>query len=193
MRTFQDQRDTSSKKEMATVILQIPISQNGSENFASWPIAKFGLYYVRSAYKLACTESFFSTRTTAGRGSNSGIENQTKDWKKLWAIQAPNKMNILLWRMAHDCLPIGFQLQHKHIPTKDECIFCGKSERVNHLFLMCLFARSVWKSVNEAFPICLARKSLRNMKQWSFDFLRRSSHACSGNYLCCYMRAHMGG
>jgi hypothetical protein len=117
MRTFQDQRDTSSKRKWLPSSYKFPS--------VKMAVAKFGLYYVRSAYKLACTESFFSTRTTAGRGSNSGIENQTKDWKKLWAIQAPNKMNILLWRMAHDCLPIGFQLHHKHIPTKDECIFCG--------------------------------------------------------------------
>jgi hypothetical protein len=38
---------------VAEAILQIPISQMGREDFASWPHTKFGIYSVKSAYNLA--------------------------------------------------------------------------------------------------------------------------------------------
>lgn len=33
--------------------------------------------------------------------------------KKLWAIKAMGKMKINLWRLAHNCLPSGQQLQQQ--------------------------------------------------------------------------------
>jgi hypothetical protein len=50
---------------------------------------------------------------------------ETKNRKRLWATQAPNKMKIVLWRMIHDYL-VGEQLQHRHISTEDNCVFCGR-------------------------------------------------------------------
>ena len=38
---------------------------------------------------------------------NSDVEGQAKEWKSIWSIISPNKMEIVLWRMAHDCLPTG--------------------------------------------------------------------------------------
>jgi hypothetical protein len=51
---------------------------------------------------------------------------ETKNRKRLWATQAPNKMKIVLWQMILDCLPTGEQLQHRHISTEDNCVFCGR-------------------------------------------------------------------
>jgi ribonuclease HI len=160
---------------MVEAIQQIPISKQGGEDFASWPYAKLGMYTVRSAYNLARTEAFYCSRATGGRGGSSNGTDHAKDWKAIWAIQCPEKMKIVLWRMAHDCLPTGFQLQRRHIPATDECIFCGKTEHVEHIFLLCPFARAVWDIVKQQFSIILNRKALRSMQQWLFDFLRRST------------------
>jgi hypothetical protein len=84
-------------------------------------------------------------------------------------------MKVVLWRMIHDCLPTGHQLNHRHIPADGGCVFCGQLERVEHLFLFCPFARSVWKVVKEQYPLQLQRKKLVHAKQWVFDFLRRES------------------
>jgi hypothetical protein len=83
-------------------------------------------------------------------------------------------MKIVLWRMVHDCLSTGVQLQRRHIPAKDGCVFCGRSESVEHLFLYCPFARSVWESVKEHVPVKLCRKSFLNIKKWVFEYLRRA-------------------
>jgi hypothetical protein len=93
----------------------------------------------------------------------------------IWTIEAPSKMKIVLWRMAHDCLPTGQQLLHRHIPANDQCVFCGQTERVEYLFLLCPFARTVWAAVKERFPLQLRRNCLVSAKQWIFDYLAREN------------------
>jgi ribonuclease HI len=46
---------------------------------------------------------------------------------------------------------------------------------VEHLFLLCPFARSIWDAVKEVFPLQLKREKLVHAKQWVFDFLKRES------------------
>jgi hypothetical protein len=36
-------------EEMAAVIMQIPVSRHGGDDFIAWPVAKSGIYSVRSA------------------------------------------------------------------------------------------------------------------------------------------------
>ena len=57
--------------EMAVVVLQIPVSRHGGEDFLSWPADKFGTYSVRSAYNLARTGAFFAKRCVKARGDSS--------------------------------------------------------------------------------------------------------------------------
>jgi hypothetical protein len=160
---------------VADAILQIPISQFGRNDFASWPHTKLGIYSVKSAYNLARSASFSEVRSVNGRGLTSDASADEKFWKSLWAIKSPGKMKIVLWRAAHDCLPTGFQLQRRHIPANDCCIFCGRNERVEHIFLFCPFAQGVWDAVKDFFPMKLCKKKLVCAKQWMDDFLARSS------------------
>jgi hypothetical protein len=160
---------------VADAILQIPISHFGGSDFATWPHTKLGIYSVKSAYNLARSATFFAAQSVNGKGLSSDLCVEEKHWKALWAIKAPGKMKIVLWRAAHDCLPTGFQLQRRHIPTQDDCIFCGRSERVEHLLLFCPFAQGVWNAVKNFFPMDLCKKQLVNAKQWIFDFLDRGS------------------
>jgi hypothetical protein len=128
-------------EELADAILKVPISRHGGEDFISWPLDKYGQYSVQSAYNFARTASFFTHFDSAGRGSGSDRSQEEKNWKAVWSITAPGKMKIVLWRMIHDCLPTGHQLVRRHIPADERCYFCGQQERVEHLLLMCPFAR----------------------------------------------------
>jgi ribonuclease HI len=160
---------------LAKVIQQIQICRHGGEDFASWPFDRFGIYTVRSAYQLARTGSFFKARAAANHGGSSDLGAQEKHWKSIWAISCPNKMKIVIWRMVHDCLPTGQQLQHRHIPAENACSFCARSEGVDHLFLFCPFTDAVWKSVKTEFPVHLCKKSFSRMSYWIFDFLARAT------------------
>jgi hypothetical protein len=66
-----------------------------------------------------------------------------KAWKTVWRIKEHGKMNIHLWRFAHDCLPSGNQLCKRQIPADGACIFCGRLESISHAMLFYQFARMV--------------------------------------------------
>jgi hypothetical protein len=158
---------------LANKILQIPISQLGEDDFITWPHNKIGVYTVRSVYFLACGDAALISRSGRGRGMSSGEAVESKDWKALWAIRAPGKMKITLWRFIHDCLPSGYQLVHRHVPISPSCIHCFVDESVEHAMLLCPFAHEVWDGVKSVHPVELNRRDFANPKQWTFDFLRR--------------------
>ena len=67
-------------EEMAQTIQQVQISKRGSEDFVSWPHARFGVYTVRPAYNLARRGSFFSSRGAASSGDSSDLAIQENKW-----------------------------------------------------------------------------------------------------------------
>mgnify|MGYP005834933821 CR=1 FL=1 len=129
-------------------ILSIPLSTEGYTDFASWPHTKNGIYTVRSVYNLARTMNFLREESVDGKGSTSEQKPLEKMWKKLWAIQCPNKMKVVLWRLAHDCLPTGYQLQVRYIPTSYNCYFCNREETVEHCFFSIVtMLKKSWKNL----------------------------------------------
>ena len=80
-------------------------------------------------------------------------------------------MKIVLWRMAHDCLPTGSQLKKRHILDFDACCFCGREETVEHVFFMCPFASEIWRQVRKCFNINYKMHASANIRHWLFDFL----------------------
>jgi ribonuclease HI len=141
------------ENSVARKILQIPLSCHGGDDFPSWPHAKCGIYTVLQ----------------------SDMTGEEKLWKKLWNIKAPGKMKITLWRLAHDCLPSGFQLRQRNIPAEETCNFCNRMERAEHSVLFCPYAAEVWRAVKAAYPVHLRRKHFVSPKYWVLDFLGRSN------------------
>jgi hypothetical protein len=169
-----DRIQTLFDEETAAKILQVPISRHGGEDFVSWPYTKNGAYSVRSAYHLARTEAVYLARSMPKQGLSSTREDEAPLWKKLWAIKAPGKMKITLWRFIHDCLPYDHQLKHRHIPASDACVYCGRVEYVVHTMMFCEFAMDVWNELKASFLIKLQRKNFINPKAWTFYFISRT-------------------
>ncbi|KAM3230197.1 hypothetical protein ACQJBY_060782 [Aegilops geniculata] len=82
-------------------------------------------------------------------------------------------MKIVLWRLAHNCLPSGEQLCRRNVPAPAACAFCGRIESIEHALLFCHYARNVWDEVKNFFHVQLCRREFRSPKQWLFDFLSR--------------------
>jgi hypothetical protein len=170
-----DRVNTIFSEDIAALVLQVPISKFGEPDFASWPYTKNGQYSVQSAYNMARTEEFHKFRSSSKTGRSSNSEEDAILWKKLWAITAPGKMKFTLWRFAHDCLPSGKQLVHRHIPAVDACVFCGRPEPAAHTFRFCPYAQDVWSQLNQSYTVKLRKKRFVNPKAWIFDFLSKSS------------------
>jgi hypothetical protein len=122
--------------DTAAKILQIQVARHTGEDFVCWPHTRHGIFSVRSAYNLARTRKFSASLSRTGRGMSSAWVADEKAWKMVWKIQAPGKMNIHLWRFAHDCLPSGHQLCKRQIPADGACIFCGRPESISHAMLL---------------------------------------------------------
>jgi hypothetical protein len=159
------------EEEIANLVLQIPISRRGGEDFLSWPLTKYGEYSVRFAYHLARTEKLYVDRSKHGGGSLSDMQNESILWKKLWAIKAHGKMKINLWRFAHDSLPSGSQLAQRHVPASAACVVCGREETAAHCILFSQYARKVWREIKPIYGLHLHRKFFIGPKEWLFDFL----------------------
>lgn len=135
-------------EETASVILKIPLSQNICEDFVAWEHTKDCIFTVKSACMLSKSKKFFLFSSTDGKEGTSNFQQTTSDWKHIWKINAPEKMKIVLWRLAHDCLPTG-QLLCRHIPTSDACCFCGQVETVAHAFLKCQYVAEIWDQMKK--------------------------------------------
>lgn len=170
-----DESVCSWDADVANSVLQIPISRRGGEDFVSWPFTRFCDYTVASAYNLARREKFFLDRSKRGGGASSCTEADKIFWKKLWAIKAPGKMKINLWRFAHDCLPSEVQLCRRHISASASCIYCGREETIEHVILFCQFAREVWQEIKTTHHVQLCRKNFTCPRTWLHDFMLRSS------------------
>lgn len=77
--------------EIAVEILRLPISHHDGEDFPRWPFTKLGEYSVKSAYNLARSTRFTVAQSRNGRGQTSDTSTQEKQWKAIWAIEAPEK------------------------------------------------------------------------------------------------------
>lgn len=79
--------------EVARKILQTPLSKLDNEDFQVWRGEPTGEYSVRSAYKLLQNANLDP--------SNYLLQTENKKFfGKLWNLQLPSKITIIIWRIA---------------------------------------------------------------------------------------------
>lgn len=58
------------------------------------------------------------------------------------------KIQVFLWKIVQDALPLGMALQRRGILTHPvTCARCGEPESADHLFLHCRFTKRVWSNL----------------------------------------------
>lgn len=96
-----------------------------------------GLFTVRSAYQLL-QNSYPNYLQTDFKNS----------FKKMWALNLPSKLKILVWKVAWNYLPHSANLFMKKLRTNTICPRCGGSlENSDHVFRFCLTTQEVWKQL----------------------------------------------
>lgn len=116
--------------------------------------------------------SFIVSQSCNGYGQSSNSLSDEKNWKAIWSVIAPNKMKVVLWRLAHDCV----HLLRRQVPTTDACCFCERTKSIEHCMLFCPYACAVWEEVKLSYDLTLSRSKFLSPRQWLFDFLHRSSN-----------------
>jgi len=120
--------------EDANEILRIPIDDR-MEDWPAWHFDSKGLFSVKSAYKLAVARRdalAHMDASTSGTVSNREGEFQ---WHKIWQLKVPNKIQMFIWHLAHNNLPVKRNLAHRGIKKDTLCLVCNRLDKdCSHIF-----------------------------------------------------------
>lgn len=124
----------------AALILLTPLSIHLPTDRLMWHYDSKGLFWVKSAYKVAIL-----FRDDASSSSQSSLTTST--WSKLWKASAPGKVKIYAWKVCRNILPIRSSLEKKGLAVDNICVFFSFSlELALHVFNVCPFTQAVFSS-----------------------------------------------
>ncbi|KAA3467625.1 reverse transcriptase [Gossypium australe] len=127
--------------EIAEQIIRIPLALEPHEDLRVWRGELSGDFSVRSAYKLL--QQFEPTVYA--------LQTSYKEfYKKLWRIDLPLKVKLLIWKISWNYLPTKVNLACRRVTSNTLCPRCGQSaEDMNHLFRECPVSKAVWRNMSD--------------------------------------------
>lgn len=135
-------------EEDAAAILALPISE-GEEDWLAWHYDNAGKFSVKSAYKLAVQTRDQRAGANASSSGTRANQAQPFEWQRIWQQQLPNKVNMFVWRFAHNSLPVRRNLKRRGVKTETICPLCARfDEDCGHLFFKCKQATECWRVLN---------------------------------------------
>ena len=61
-------------------------------------------------------------------------------WKKIWKIRVPERVKMLIWRIATNTIPVKEVLGQRVELDSQECVLCQDGqESISHLFFIVLW------------------------------------------------------
>ncbi|KAH1131799.1 hypothetical protein J1N35_003177 [Gossypium stocksii] len=128
--------------EIAQKILQIPLTEVDYEDFQVWKGEPSLDFSVRSAYKLLQYASLDPTCYL--------LQVETKEfYKKLWDLQLPSKITLIIWRISWNYIPTLINLRHKRMVINDTCPRCSSGAEDNfHVFRQCPTTNELWQALD---------------------------------------------
>ncbi|XP_042983225.1 uncharacterized protein LOC122312634 [Carya illinoinensis] len=79
------------------------------------------------------------------KGQCSSLNHNSKTWRKMWSLQAPQATKSFLWRAAKESLPTCLNLYKRKMVDSPLCPVCHRvPESVTHAIWSCSAAQDVW-------------------------------------------------
>lgn len=73
------------------------------------------------------------------------LQHHQNNWKAIWEMQIPNKIEVFLWRLSSGCLPTRHRLQSRGVPCTRICSFYQNNfENSLHYFVGCQYVKKYW-------------------------------------------------
>ena len=70
--------------------------------------------------------------------------------KNIWKMKTPLKVKIFAWYLRRSVILTKDNLLKRNWHGSSKCYFCNHDETIKHLFFDCLFARSIWSTIQIA-------------------------------------------
>jgi len=132
--------------EDAEVILTIPTNED-FKDMPAWHFDSKGIFSVKSAYKLAV--QIRDQELGQDASPSSVCPDAIFKWQKIWQLKLPHKINMFIWRMAHNSLPVKRNIVRRGIKIDTLCPVCKRfDEDCGHLFFKCKKAKECWQAMN---------------------------------------------
>ena len=117
---------------------------------------KTGIFTVKSAYRLAMEEKWFSSGNWQSTSRNQTCR---PIWKHFWAIPVPHKVLVFGWKFINNGLATQESKRQRTIVSTGSCEICAmEEESATHALVRCGHAqalrqamRDVWLLPNEHF------------------------------------------
>ena len=123
--------------DLVKEIMAIKPRETGAPDSYVWYPTASGTYSARSGYA-AASESNPNKPVLP-------IATASLNWNKMiWNVKCPPKQKLLIWKILHNAIPTGDNLQRRGVPHIANCPHCGEYESIDHLFLHCPFATQIW-------------------------------------------------
>lgn len=105
----------------------------GGDDFPSWPYSSDGQFSTKLAY-LSLYEAL------------NKPPQPVPFFDHIWKVRAPPKINLFLWRVAHDRLMTNMERARRGITDSDLCPRCQQApEFVMHLLRDCEASLELWE------------------------------------------------
>lgn len=104
----------------ASLILGILLSERLPPDRITWAYTPSGMFTTSSACKLLVSCD------SASIAGNSNLEAQRHFWKRIWHLQAPNKIKHFVWKAYNNALSTMVNLHRCHIVITATCKGCKK-------------------------------------------------------------------
>jgi ribonuclease HI len=128
--------------------MEIPLTNQGFDDFIAWNFNRNRRYSVKSGYHLQWK---FSFGARAGQLALPGSSATNPVWKVVWGLKLPSKIKKILWRALHGVIPLKSILVNRHIGTSGQCPICmQEAEDVKHLLFRFATAMELWSSLGIA-------------------------------------------
>lgn len=156
--------DSVFGEDEARLIKGISLSMGLQKYRVVWGGERSGVYSVSSGYRLLLDPQILRS-----------IEE--KLFKKIWLINCPPKMRIVLWRflwcyvLMRACL---FGKWIAHSPFYPRCLL--DVESVNHVIRYCAYARAAWKDLFLNWPSGVDRLPFYEWLSWLVDSNSATNH-----------------
>jgi hypothetical protein len=95
-------------------ILKMKLPSVDMSDSVAWHYEKFGLFSVKSAYRLA----LMIDHDLGSSGSSTAPDGGRMVWKNLWNLSIPPKIKVFLWRVTNNELATNATRNYRHMtPT----------------------------------------------------------------------------
>ncbi|KAF6175478.1 hypothetical protein GIB67_021968 [Kingdonia uniflora] len=125
--------------EIAEIISAIPLSSHLAKDVLRWKQEKIGILTVKSAHNYSTKEHscHFADTNTAGTNRFS--------WDGIWQLQVPLCIQLFLWKVVQEGIPMKFNLWHGTADWDTNCTRCGsETESTAHALFFCTKIHDIW-------------------------------------------------